>query len=56
VLARVREISAKLPPEARALGLGDDDHAVGVTVAGSDQRFVLLIRHGPPPRIAGVLR
>ena len=56
VRASVRDLGGKLPPEARKLGLGDDDHALGVTLHGSDLKFVLLIRNGPPPRIAGVLR
>lgn len=56
LLARVRDIGAKLPPAARAIGLDDDDHAVGVTVEDAGLKLVLLIRREPPLRIAGVLR
>jgi hypothetical protein len=54
--ARVRDIRSRLPASAKDLALADDDHVVGVTVTESDQKFVLLIRQGPPLRIAGVTR
>lgn len=54
--ARVRDLRTRLPTGAKDLALADDDHVVGVTVAGSGQKLVLLIRQGPPPRIVGVTR
>ena len=55
VLARVRDVSRKLPQGARDLGLTDDDPAIGVTVPESGLNLVLLIRQGPQLRIAAVI-
>jgi hypothetical protein len=52
----IRSLRGRLPAEVGELKLDDDDLAVGVTVAASSQRLVLLIRRGPPASVAAVVR
>jgi hypothetical protein len=56
VIAPIRELGRKVPPEAGDLRMGEDDLAAALTLSGTDQRLVLLIRRGPPISIAGVIR
>lgn len=56
MVGRVRQLDAKLPREAKSIGLDAEDHAIGISFPESDLKLVLLIRHGPPARVAAVVR